>query len=235
MSTSAKGLMALFAVAGLVAGCGGSSGAPDVSGAPASDSATLYNAANLNKVLAQANSELAGSPVTLLKIEPRDVKIVGQSKTITVDSSGNSAVISTPSIPGQGGFNLAVVSPATVQKVVNAVKSKAGLTQSQIAYVAVGVNPVTNKPFYGIYPASGNGHYQANINGSRLKSYGGAGGSSPGGYSPAGAGGSGGANPSGGAPNGGTPGSGAGNSQAIANCVSQAGGDPAKIAACTRG
>ena len=80
MGTRARGLTALFAVAAvaaLVAGCGGSN-APDVSGGAASDSATLYKAANLNKVLAQAKSQLAGAPVTVLKIEPRDVKIVAQ-------------------------------------------------------------------------------------------------------------------------------------------------------------
>jgi hypothetical protein len=229
------GLTALAAVGALVAGCGGS-GAPDVNGAPASDSATLFKAANLNKVLTQAKSQLGGTPVTLLKIEPRDVKIIGQSKTVTVDANGNSASVSTPTIPGQPTFDLAVVSPATVESVVNAVESKGNLKQSQIGYVTATVDPISNKPGYGVYPVSGTGHYQANINGGNLKSYGGASGASASGASPGSAAAAGGAAPSApAAPSGGNPAGGGGNPQAIANCVSQAGGDPAKIQKCTGG
>ena len=54
MHVRAKGFTALCALAVLVAGCGGSSGAPDVTGGPASDSATLFKASNLTKVLNQA-------------------------------------------------------------------------------------------------------------------------------------------------------------------------------------
>jgi len=227
MSTRTKGLTALFALTALVAGCGGSgSGAPDVSGGAASDSATLFKASNLTKVLAQAKSQLGGTPITLLKIEPRDVKVIGQNKTVTVDASGSAAVISTPSIPGQASFDLSVVSPATVEKVVSAVESKSGLKQSAIGYVAVAVDPINNKPFFGVYPVSANGHYQANINGANLKSIGGSGGATP----ASGAPGSGGSPAGGAAPSGGSV-----NPQAIANCVSKAGGDPAKIAACSNG
>lgn len=230
MRTRAMVFSALLAVAALVAACGGSGGgAPDVSGGPASDSATLFKASNLTKVLDQAKSQLAGTPVTLLKIEPRDVKIVGQSKTVTVDNNGQSFVVSTPSIPGQATFDLGVVSPSTVENVVSAVESKGKLKQTDIGYVTVGVDPINNKPFYGVYPVSGNGHYQANISGGNVKSIGGSGGAS--GATPAS---SGTPAPSGGAPSGGTPAGGA-NPQAIANCVQQAGGDPAKIQKCTSG
>lgn len=230
MRTRAMVFGALLVVVALVAACGGSGGgAPDVSGGPASDSATLFKAQNLTKVLDQAKSQLAGTPVTLLKIEPRDVKIVGQSKTVTVDNNGQSFVVSTPSIPGQATFDLSVVSPSTVENVVSAVESKAKLKQTDIGYVTVGVDPINNKPFYGVYPVSGNGHYQANISGGSVKSIGGSGGAA--GATPA----SGGTPaPSGGASGGGTPAGGA-NPQAIANCVQQAGGDPAKIQRCTGG
>jgi hypothetical protein len=67
----------------------------------------------------------------VLKIEPRDVKIVGQTKTVTVD-------------------------------------------------------PINNKPFLGVYPVSGTGHYQANLNGGGLKSYGGSGSPASGGGSASG-------------------------------------------------
>jgi hypothetical protein len=186
----------------------------------------LFKASNLTKVLTQAQSQLGGTPITLLKIEPRDVKVIGQNKTVTVDASGSAAAISTPAIPGQATFDLSVVSPATVEKVVSAVESKSGLKQSGIGYVAVAVDPINNKPFYGVYPLSGTGHYQANINGSNLKSYGGSGGATPATGAPGG-----GASPAGGAAGSG----GAVNPQAIANCVSKAGGDPAKIAACSKG
>jgi hypothetical protein len=216
----------VLTVGALVAACGGSS-APDVSGGSASDSATLFKAANLNKVLAQAKSQLGGTPVTLLKIEPRDVKIVGQDKTVTVDNTGKSFVIGTPSIPGGGSFSLGIVSPATVQSVLSAVGSKANLKQSGIAYVTVAVDPINNKPYYGVYPVSGTGHYQADINGGNVKASGGGGGAAAaasGGGSTASGGGS---SSSGAASSGGA--------QAIANCVSKAGGDPSKIAKCTTG
>jgi hypothetical protein len=226
MYTRAKGFPALFAVAALVAACGGSS-APDVGGGSASDSATLFKASNLNKVLIQAKGQLAGTPVTVLKIEPRDVKIVGQNKTVTVDSSGKSVVIGTPSIPGEGTFDLGVVSPATVQSVIGAVGSKSSLKQSDIAYVTVTVDPINHRPIYGVYPVSGDGHYQANINGGSLKAFGGSGGGTSGGS----------AAPSGGsaAPSGGSSGGGGGDPQAIANCISKAGSDVAKVQKCAGG
>lgn len=219
-------LTALGAVTALAAGCGGSS-TPDVSGAPASDSATLFKASNLSKVLDQTKGKLGGTPVTVLKIEPRDVKVVGETKTVTVDASGKSVVVGTPSIPGQATFDLGVVSPATVEKVVSDVESKAKLKQSDIAYVAVAVDPTNDKPFYGVYPVSGTGHYQADINGGNLRSYGG---------SSSSAATQNGAASGGAATHSGTPsGGGTKNPQAIAQCVSKAGGDPQKIAACTGG
>jgi hypothetical protein len=213
----AKGFTALLAVAAMVAACGGSS-APDVSGGSASDSATMFKAANLSKVLAQAKTQLGATPVTVLKIEPRDVKIVGQDKTVTVDSSGKSVVIGTPSIPGEGTFDLGVVSPTTVESIVSAVGSKASLKQSDIAYVTVTVDPTNKKPHYGVYPVSGNGHYQADIKGGGLKAFGGSGGAGAGAST---------------APSGGTSGGGTGS--AITDCISKAGGDPSKIAKCAGG
>ena len=59
MRTKAMGLAVLLAVAALVAACGSS--APNVSGAAASDSTTLFKASNLTKVLSQAKSDLGGS------------------------------------------------------------------------------------------------------------------------------------------------------------------------------
>ena len=212
------GFAALFALTLVVAGCGGGSSAPDVSGAPASDSATLFKASNLSKVLAQANGKLSGTPVTAVKIEPRDVKIVGKSKTVTVDNNGNSLVINTPSLSGLGTFSLSVVSPTTVGNLVGAVESKGKLKQSDIAYVAVALDPISNKPFYGVYPRSGVGHYQANIDGGNLKSIGTSG-------STASTGGT--------AASGGTASAGASKAQSIANCIAKAGSDPQKIAACT--
>jgi hypothetical protein len=96
--------------------------------------------------------------------------------------------------------------------------------------VAIAADPINKKPFIGVYTVSGTGHYQANINGGGLKSYGGAGSASAaGGAAPGGASYGSGAAPSGGGASGGA------NPQAIANCVSKAGGDPAKIQACAGG
>jgi hypothetical protein len=227
----AYGLAVLVAVTVIAAGCGGSS-APDVSGAPASDSATLFKASNLNKVLSQANGKLAGTSVTTLKIEPRDVKIVGQNKTVTVDSSGNALVVNTPNIPGQGTFSLSVVSPATVGSLVSAVESKGNLKESDIGYVTVAVDPTTNKPYYGVYPRSGVGHYQANINGGSLKSIGtsGTAASTGGAASTSGAASTGGATTTSGAAS-----SAASKAKSLSDCLKNAGTDPAKIAACSGG
>ncbi len=219
MGTRAKGFTALFAVTAVVAGCGGGSAAPDVNGASASDSATLFKASNLSKVLAQAKGELGGASVTTVKIEPRDVKIIGQSRTVTVDNSGKSFVVNTPSIPGST-FDLGVVSPATVESVVNGVESKASLKQSQIAYVAVALDPISNKPFYGIYPVSGSSHYQASVNGGNLKSYGGSSGATASGTA---------------TPSSGTASGAASKAQSTASCIAKAGTDAAKIAKCTGG
>jgi hypothetical protein len=223
---AACGFSALFAVTVVLAGCGGGSSTPDVSGGPASDSATLFKASNLSKVLSQANGKLAGTQVITLKIEPRDVKVVGQNKTVTVDSSGNSLVVNTPSIPGQGAFSLSVVSPTTVGNVVSAVESKGKLKQSDIGYVAVAVDPITNKPFYGVYPRSGVGHYQASINGGGVKAIGTSGATAS----------TGGAAASAGTPTTSGAASGAASkAQSLANCIKNAGTDPAKIAKCSGG
>jgi hypothetical protein len=191
----------------------------------------LFKASNLSKVLSQANGKLGGTPVTTLKIEPRDVKIVGQTKTVTVDSSGNSLVINTPNIPGQGSFSLSVVSPSTVGNLVSAVESKGNLKQSDIAYVAVSVDPISNKPSYGVYPRSGVGHYEANINGGGLKSIGTSGASSS---TSGGAATSGGTATGGAATTGGTASGAASKAQSLSSCLANAGTDPAKIAACTK-
>jgi hypothetical protein len=141
---------------------------------------------------------------------------------VTVNSSGKALVLNTPSIPGPT-FDLAVVSPGTVASLVDAVGSKASPKQSDIGYVTVSVDPITNKPLYGVYPVSGTGHYQANIDGGDVKAFGGA---------AAGAASTGAAAA---APTGGSSGGAAGNAQAIASCVSKAGGDPTKLAKCANG
>jgi hypothetical protein len=84
----------------------------------------------------------------------------------------------------------------------------------------VTVDPINNKPFYGVYPVSGSGHYQADINGGNLKPFGGSGGTTTGASA---------------APSGGTSGGGGANPKAIADCVSKAGGDPTKVAKCAGG
>lgn len=212
-------VVALIGVSVVAAGCGSS--APNVSGAAASNSTTLFKASNLSKVLSQADGQLHGASVILLKVEPQDVKITGQGKSVTVDNTGKSFVVNIPSIPGQAGFSLSLVSPATVEKVVSAVEAKANLKQTDIAYVTVTVDPTNNKPYYGVYPVNGTTHYQADINGANVKSYGGS--SAP--------------TPATGAPSSTkTPGGGAAsNAQSIASCVAKAGTDPAKIAKCTGG
>lgn len=230
MLKAARVGVVLLAMTTVAAGCGSSSSAPDVSGSPASDSATLFKASNLDKVLSQVSSKLGSTQLTALKIEPRDVKAVGQNRTVTVDYNGNSVVINTPPIPAITAFLIGAVQPSAVEKAVSAVESKAKLAQSDISYVAVTKLPTTNAPILLIYLRTSSDHYQASITGSHVTKNGfGAVGSvpSPSGALPSGAG-SGGA---GAAPSG-SGGSGGASATAIAECVAKAGGDPAKIKAC---
>src|SRR5205807_1787935 len=87
-------MSAVVAAVGLtVAGCGSSSSssAPDVSGGTASDKATLFRSANMapvwDKVKAKTGAGFQGS---VLKVEPRDIKLIAQgasgTEIVTVDN-----------------------------------------------------------------------------------------------------------------------------------------------------
>jgi hypothetical protein len=210
-----------------IAGCGSSTtagSAPDVTGGPASDQATLFRAANLTPVLTQAKAKLAaGSQPVLIKIEPRDVKLIADGsaggQTVTVDNQGRSFVVSTPSL-GEAGYNVALISPAAEERAVNAVIAKAHIGLGGVSYVTFAVNPVTNKPSWGVYLTQG-GYYSADANGGNVAphdvgSAGGTGASAGGAAAPPG-----------------SASSAAAGAQSTATCIQNAGGDVSKIEKCT--
>jgi hypothetical protein len=208
------------------AGCGGSSssGAPDVTGGAASDQATLFKAANLQKVLTQVSSRLgAKTMLETIKIEPRDVKAVADGAVVTVDNQGRAISLQTPSIPGAPVFNFSVVRASVVQQLAAKVAAASHGTLADIAYLTVAENPIDNKASWVIFTTSSKG-FNADINGGHLKAQGGAGatgsGSASGSGSTSGAGSGASGTPS------------ASGASSTATCIQKAGTDPAKIKAC---
>jgi ribosomal protein S11 len=196
-----------------VAGCGSSSSssAPDVSGAPASDQTTLFRASNLSRVLNDVKAKVGpGYMGSVLKVEPRDVKLIAQGQTgletVIGDNQGRSLVINAPGGGAFAPFDLSLVSPAAAQTAVDTVLTKAHIGLSGISYLTFTSNPITHKPTWGVYLQSG-GYYSADASGGHVVSH-----VTPGG---AGAGGS---------------GSGA---QSTATCIQNAGTDVNKIRKCT--
>lgn len=211
-----------------VAGCGGtsslssSSSAPDVNGGTASNQATLFRAANLSPVLDKVRSKLGSAyQGALLKVEPRDVKLVGQGapglETVTVDNKGKSFVVRTPGA-GFTAFDVSVVQPAAAQRAVDTVVKKAHIKLSDISYLTFTSNPISHQPAWGVYLRSG-GYYSANSAGRHVSSH-------AAGTTAAAGSGAGGSPASGGA---------AGAGQSTATCIQNAGSDVSKIQKCTSG
>jgi ribosomal protein S11 len=197
-----------------VAGCGSSSSssAPDVSGAPASDQTTLFRASNLSRVLNEVKAKVGlGYTGSVLKVEPRDVKLIAQGQTgletVTVDNQGKSLVIKTPGGGAFAPFDLSLVSPAAAQTAVDTVLAKAHLGLSGISYLTFTSDPITHKPSWGVYLQRG-GYYSADGSGGHVASH---------------------APPSGAAA--GAVGSGSG-AQSTATCIQNAGSDINKIRKC---
>jgi hypothetical protein len=197
-----------------VAGCGGSSSssAPDVSGAPASDQTTLFRASNLSPVLNAVKAKVGpGYMGSVVKVEPRDVKLIAQAQTgletVIVDNQGKSLVINTPGGGAFAPFDLSLVSPAAAQTAVDTVLTKAHVGLSGISYLTFTSDPITHKPAWGVYLQSG-GYYSADASGGHVLSHAPPGGATGVAGSPSGA-------------------------QSIATCIQNAGTDINKIRKCT--
>lgn len=210
-------MSAVVAAVGLtVAGCGSSSSssAPDVSGGTASDQATLFRAANMapvwDKVKAKTGAGFQGS---VLKVEPRDIKLIAQgasgTEIVTVDNKGKSLVVKAPG-GGSTPFALSLVDPAAGQRAVDAVRAKAHIGLSDISYLTFTADLISHKPGWGVYLRRG-GYYSANAKGGHVVSHAGTG--------------SGGVPPS--------AGGGSGSTQDTATCLKNAGTDVNKIRKCT--
>ena len=170
-------LTAALAALGLaVAGCGSSSSStPDVSGAPASDQATLFRASNLSRVLDQVKAKLgSGYMGSVLKVEPRDVKLIAQGpaglETVTVDNQGKSLLIKAPGGGGFTAFDLSLVSPTAAQTAVDTVLKKANVGLSGISYLTFSSDPISHNPAWGVYLQNG-GYYSANGSGGHVVSH----------------------------------------------------------------
>jgi hypothetical protein len=209
---SLKLTAAATALALVVAGCGSSSSStPDVSGAPASDQTTLFRASNLSRVLTEVKAKLgSGFSGSVLKVEPRDIKLVAQGpaglETVTVDNQGRSLVIQAPAAGGFAPFDLSLVDPTAAQTAVDAVLTKAQIGLSGISYLTFTSDPITHQPAWGVYLQNG-GYYSATGSGGNVTSH---------------------------APPGGTGAGGSGSAaQSIATCIQNAGTDVNKIRKCT--
>jgi hypothetical protein len=149
---------------------------------------------------------------SVLKIEPRDVKLIAQGstglETVIVDNQGKSLVIKTPGGGAFTPFDLSVVSPAAAQAAVDTVLTKAHVGLSGVSYLTFTSNPVSGTPGWGVYLQSG-GYYSANGSGGHVVAH------TPPGGTAGGAGGS----PSG--------------AQSTATCIQNAGTDVNKIRKCT--
>jgi hypothetical protein len=159
-----------------VASCGGTSGDKP------SESATLFSASNLSKVLSKLTAVLGDVPVTVVKIEPRDIKVIGLTKVVTVDYNGNSFSVNAPAGYAPATFGIGVLDPLAVEKAVSAFESQSGEGPTAIAYVAVTrtggfrqfasgatTGTINKRPFLLIFLRGARAVYQADIDGGRVK------------------------------------------------------------------
>jgi hypothetical protein len=162
----------------------------------------------LSEVQAKVGSGYMGS---VLKVEPRDVKLIAQGpvglETVTVDNQGKSLVIKAPGGAAFTPFDLSLVSPAAAQTAVDTVRTKANIGLSGISYLTFTSDPVRHQPAWGVYLQSGD-YYSADGSGAHVTSH----------------------VPSGGA---GAGGSAASAAQSTATCIQNAGTDVNKIRKCT--
>jgi hypothetical protein len=184
----------------------------------------LFKASNLSKVLPKVGALLAGQQVTAVKIEPRDVKVVGQNKVVTVDYNNHSFAVNAPAGLAEAAFGFGSVTPSGVEKAVSAFESKSGLHQSDIAYIAVArtagfqqfasgatTGTITKTPFFLIFLRNSGAVYKADITGDHVTKVSSGNGGSGGGTAPSSA---------------------TSSSGSTADCIAKAGTDVAKIQAC---
>ena len=166
-----------------------------------------------------------------VKIEPRDVKVVGSASVVTVDSSGRALTVVTPPVPAVGGaLTLAAIDPAVVERLAAQAAAAAHKTLTDVAYVAVSPNPLGGRPQLGVYMTDLT-YYSAAIDGTGFTAHGGGTATSTTTASGSAYGVPAGGSTTGAAATGST--TGVIDPQKIAACVQRAGTDAAKIAACT--
>lgn len=124
-----------------------------MSGGPASDSASLFKAANLTPVVAQAGTHLpAGVPLAEVRIAPRAVTVVATTTTVIVDAQGRWLEVVTPTRPvAAGKFILENVDPKVVQRLAARAARASHTSLQGIAYVATVPNPQTHRVNWAIY------------------------------------------------------------------------------------
>jgi len=194
-----------------LAGCATSGPPPDMSGAPASDSASLFKAANLTPVVTQAGTHLpAGVPLAEVKIAPRAVTVVATTTTVIVDAQGRWLEVVTPARPvAANKFILESVHPQVVQRLASRAAKASHTSLQGVAYVATVSNPQTHRVTWAIYMTD-HRVFLADLNGSGFHA--------GRGISP-----------------GATTGRSAvpGTAKQVVSCIRSAAGDATKIAACT--
>lgn len=182
-----------------------------MSGGPASDSATLFKAANLTPVVAVVATHLpAGVPLAEVKIAPRAVTVVATTTTVIVDARVRWLEVVTPATRvAASKFILENVDPKVIQRLASRAAAASHTSLQGVAYVATVPNPQTHRVNWAVYMTD-HRFFLANLNGSGFHA--------GRGISP-----------------GATTGRRAlpGTAQQVVSCIRSARGDAPKIAACT--
>jgi hypothetical protein len=225
------GVAVAFLIAGAInssigpTGATGTARALDPTSITAADSRSMFHTTNLRSAVASLESRLgSGTQTSEFVIYPGYVNVIGQRGSNQVwavlyvggryreDNSGNANT-------SQATFPLSGVDVTQPAALAQQLATYNHIGESQLRYMVLMTDPVSNKPKWLIYTRTGNPFKYTQTGGS-AKSTASSGTATSGGAS---------------APAAGSSAGSLSKAQALANCVAKAGSDTAKILACTRG
>lgn len=226
----------MVALALVASGCGSKNKASSASGVPAASAKdSLFTEANLKPALAAIRARVGGVVnVATLKIEPRaasaTVKQGGKLQVVSSDKAGTVQVAPVP-VGIVATFRMSKVDASVPGKMLDTLSKKYGKKLEDVDYMVALADPISKKPFWDIFVRGGvQGPYQADIDGSNLSTAAerasAAMKAAP--TTPA-------PSPAGPAPATGTGTTIPPDIAKIQQCVTKAGNDPAKAAACVTG
>jgi hypothetical protein len=219
------GVAAAFLIAGAINSAIGTTRSVNPTSITATSSNSMFHTTNLRTALANLERRLgAGTRTSEFVIYPGYVNVIGQRGSGQVwavlyvggqyreDDSGT-ANTSQPTFPLS---QVDVTEPAALAQQLTTYNH---LAESQLRYMVLTIDPVSNKPKWLIYTQTGN-PFTYTPSGGNLKSSGTSGTA---------------ASSGGAATTSGTTSGEVSKAQALASCIAKAGSDTAKILACTRG